>query len=102
MDAHLRVLVGGKAGTTVRVAGPKFYVGRAADCQLRPKDEAISRYHCVLVLDENHAIICDLGSRNGTYVNGERIAAETRLHSGDHLKIGPLEFEVIIPADDTV
>lgn len=100
MDVQLRVLAGGNAGQTVKVVGPKFYIGRSADCQLRAKSDAISRYHCVLVIEDQTLVIGDLGSRNGTYVNGERLAGETRrLQAGDFLKIGPLEFEVLITCD---
>lgn len=41
-------------------------------------------------------IVRDLGSRNGTLVNDERVIGERELAAGDHLKVGPLEFEVLI------
>jgi pSer/pThr/pTyr-binding forkhead associated (FHA) protein len=101
MDVQLKVLAGSSAGTILRVVGPKFYVGRSTECHLRARSDAVSRLHCVLAIDEEQVILCDLHSRNGTYVNGERIAAETRLRSGDHIKIGPLEFEMIIKGDQS-
>jgi pSer/pThr/pTyr-binding forkhead associated (FHA) protein len=99
MDVHLKVLIGGNAGTTIRIVGPKFFIGRSGACQLRPRSEAIGRLHCMLVFYDDYVTVCDLHSRNGTYVNGQRIESETRLESGDHLKIGPLEFEVVIKDD---
>ena len=96
MEVRLKVTAGKHAGQEVRIGVPKFFVGRAEDCQLRPKSDLISRHHCVLLVDDEAAAIRDLGSRNGTYVNDERVNGERTLITGDRLKIGPLEFEVRI------
>lgn len=96
MDLKLKVIVGGNAGQEVRVPGPKFFIGRAEDCHLRPRSDLISRHHCVLILEERLAAVRDFGSKNGTYVNGERVGAERELHDGDVLKVGPLEFHVCL------
>lgn len=94
MEVKLKVLVGSNAGQEIRVPAPKFLIGRAEDCHMRPKSDLISRHHCVLLTEEQVAVIRDLGSRNGTFVNDERIMGERELKAGDRLKIGPLEFEV--------
>jgi len=96
MDLKLKVIVGGNAGQEVRVPGPKFFIGRAEDCHLRPRSDLISRHHCVLILEERMAVVRDFGSKNGTYVNGERVGAERELRDGDVLKVGPLEFHVCL------
>jgi pSer/pThr/pTyr-binding forkhead associated (FHA) protein len=101
MDVHLKVLVGSNAGATVKVVGPRFYVGRSAECHLRPRSDAVGRLHCVVAVYDDCVTVCDLHSRNGTYVNGQRIAHETPLNSGDRLKIGPLEFEIVIRNDNS-
>ncbi|OYV96685.1 MAG: hypothetical protein B7Z73_00315 [Planctomycetia bacterium 21-64-5] len=98
MEVRLKVLVGKNAGQELAVPGPKFFVGRAEDCQLRPRSDLISRHHCVLLIEESFVAIRDFGSKNGTVVNGERIVGERELKQGDHLTIGPLEFEVLLPA----
>jgi pSer/pThr/pTyr-binding forkhead associated (FHA) protein len=49
-----------------------------------------------LILDEANVKIRDLRSKNGTLVNGDSIAGDVELKTGDKLKVGPLEFEVII------
>ena len=93
------ICVGGKhAGQQVPIPGPKFFIGRAEDCHLRPGSELVSRYHAVILVEEGFVVIRDFASKNGTYVNGERIEAERRLKTGEHLKIGPLEFEVHLVA----
>jgi len=89
------IVVGGKsAGRAVPVTGPKFLIGRAPECHLRPQSDRVSRRHAVILLREGAVAVRDLGSSNGTFVNDERIDSERELKTGDHLKIGPLEFEV--------
>jgi pSer/pThr/pTyr-binding forkhead associated (FHA) protein len=94
MEVKLKVLAGAHGGQDVKVAGPKFFIGRAEDCQLRPRSDLISRHHCVIIVEERLVAIRDFGSKNGTYVNGTRVASECELKDGDTLKVGPLEFQV--------
>lgn len=96
MELKLKVLDGKHSGEEVPVAGNKFFVGRAEDCQLRPGSDLVSRHHCVLLIDEGYVGVRDLGSKNGTYVNAEQVTNERELHAGDRLKIGPLEFEIVL------
>jgi pSer/pThr/pTyr-binding forkhead associated (FHA) protein len=94
MNLTLKVMKGRNVGQTVVVSGPKFFIGRAEDCQLKPRSDLISRHHCVLLVEETFVAVRDLGSRNGTFVNGERVTAERELKSGDTLVVGCLEFEI--------
>jgi pSer/pThr/pTyr-binding forkhead associated (FHA) protein len=94
MEVQLVVASGSKAGQVIPVAGPKFIIGRADDCHLKPRSELISRYHCAVISEEGYVAIRDLGSKNGVYLNGERVSMEHELKNGDKLSIGPLEFFV--------
>jgi pSer/pThr/pTyr-binding forkhead associated (FHA) protein len=94
MEVKLVVVSGKKAGEAVPVFGPKFFIGRADDCQLRPHSEMVSRHHCVVILEEGYVGVRDFGSKNGTVVNGEVIRGEQELKNGDRLRVGDLEFEV--------
>lgn len=96
MELKFKVLVGNNVGQEIKIAGPKFFIGRAEDCHLRPRSDLISRHHCVLIVEEKLVAVRDFGSKNGTHVNSERVGAERELKNGDILKIGPLEFEAII------
>ena len=96
MELKLKVVEGKHAGQEIAVAGPKFIIGRDEDCHLRPGSDAVSRHHCVILIDETYAAVRDFGSKNGTYVNGERIVGEQEIKHGDHLKVGPLEFELVV------
>jgi pSer/pThr/pTyr-binding forkhead associated (FHA) protein len=96
MDVRLKVVTGANDGQEIAVPGPKFYVGRAEDCHLRPKSEMVSRHHCALIVEGTTVALRDFGSKNGTFVNGERVGGEQVLSPGDQLTIGPLRFEVVI------
>ncbi len=96
MEIHLKVLVGRHAGQVIRISAPKFLIGRAEDCQLRPHSEMVSRHHCALIIEGDYAEVRDFGSKNGTFVNEERVLPARELKSGDVLRIGPLKFEVAL------
>jgi pSer/pThr/pTyr-binding forkhead associated (FHA) protein len=59
-------------------------------------DDAVSDAHCEILVDGDFIFVRDLGSTNGTYVNGERVM-EAALYTGSCLKIGPVEFELDAP-----
>jgi pSer/pThr/pTyr-binding forkhead associated (FHA) protein len=84
-------------------------IGRRHDCDLRIPLMSVSRRHCQINCNKDTLKIRDLGSHNGTYLNGKRINDETTLRAGDYLKIGPLTFllqidghpkEIVPPAAD--
>jgi DNA-binding winged helix-turn-helix (wHTH) protein len=64
-------------------------VGRAPDATVRIDLFEVSRHHARIVLHPGGATIEDLGSRNGTYLRGERLTAPTELHNGDEVRVGP-------------
>jgi len=96
MDVRLKVLAGANSGQEVKLPAPKFFIGRAEDCHLRPKSDLISRHHCVVLVEDALVAVRDLGSRNGTFVNDEPVAGERELRAGDKLRVGPLQFEIVI------
>lgn len=77
------------------LSGEKTVIGRRQDCQLRIPTKDVSRQHCVLIIDDTSLVAKDLGSSNGTFVNGKRIA-ESELKPGDRLRLGPVTFVVQI------
>jgi len=94
MDVKLIVANGTNVGQKIAVTGPKFFIGRSEECQLRPRSDLVSRHHCAIVLEEGYVGVRDFGSKNGTLVNGEAVRGERELKNGDRLTIGQLEFEV--------
>jgi predicted component of type VI protein secretion system len=99
MDVQLVVAGGSRAGQVIPITAPKFIIGRADDCHLKPRSELISRYHCAVISEEGYVAIRDLGSKNGVYLNGERVSMEHELKNGDKLSVGPLEFFVHLTVD---
>lgn len=96
MKVALKVVGGTRTGQTIPISIPQFMIGRADDCHLKPRSELISRYHCAILTDDGYVAVRDLGSKNGVYVNGQRVSIEQELKNGDQLAIGPLEFEVVL------
>lgn len=96
MQVKLRVIGGKNDGREIPISVPEFVIGRGEGTHLRPQSDLISRKHCALVCQDGKAIIQDFGSRNGTFVNGERVEGERQLKVGDELRVGRLHFEVQI------
>jgi len=95
-QAELRVATGKQMGSVISLPVGKFLVGREEDCHLRPNSDLVSRHHCVFTSDEYSIRLRDLGSTNGTFVNGERIRGQVILKEGDRVVIGKLEFDVVV------
>lgn len=96
LQAELRVLSGKQTGSAIPLPTGKFLIGREEDCHLRPNSDLVSRHHCVFTLDEYGLRLRDLGSTNGSFVNGEKIRGAVVLSAGDSVSIGKLEFQVVI------
>ncbi len=78
---------------------PKNIIGRSSDCDICVAAAHLSRRHAELTVADGVLYVKDLGSANGTYLNGKRIT-EARIKRGDELRFDTLSFGVIGPADD--
>lgn len=88
MNDHLELWV---EGTRERVPleGERLTIGQSASNDLTlPYDRTVSHVHAVLERVAARWCVRDLGSRNGTFVNGERIWGERPLRSGDEIRVG--------------
>jgi pSer/pThr/pTyr-binding forkhead associated (FHA) protein len=112
----ISVLTGPHKNRRFTFEGPvRFTVGRAEGCLIRfsgdNRDLMISRRHCEVKIDPPHAQLRDLGSLNGTYLNGKRLEptkvkatgrasshakllAETLLNDGDVVTLGGMSFRI--------
>ena len=96
MQVRLKVLQGSNAGLEIKITKAEFVIGRKEGCHLRPRSDLISRKHTLIATTKSGVKVRDLKSRNGTFVNDERIEGERELKAGDRLKVGKFEFEVLI------
>jgi diguanylate cyclase (GGDEF)-like protein len=85
--AYLVVLQGTNVGEMHKIEGPELIIGRAASATVRLNDDGISRRHCRVITVGGQVIIEDLGSANGTLVNGEMIQHHA-LKEGDKIRLG--------------
>lgn len=69
-------------------------VGRQQGCQIRIGSSQVSRKHCELFEKHGHLLVKDLGSSNGTIVNGKKIDGQLVLEPGNILQIGAVAFRV--------
>lgn len=100
--AKLLVVQGKQQGLTMQLAHGEYIFGRGAECQIRPNSVWVSRQHCILRVTEKGVLLRDLGSRNGTLVNGLRVVEEKALAAGDQVQVGPLVFELRFDAQATL
>ena len=91
-QALLLVKRGPNAGSTFLLEGGSTAVGRGTDSAVFLDDITVSRVHAVLERrDDGSWFVRDVGSLNGTYVNGEQVD-ETKLASGDEVQIGKFKL----------
>jgi pSer/pThr/pTyr-binding forkhead associated (FHA) protein len=79
----------------------RLTVGRDEACDVAlPRDEEVSRLHAELERVGGHWVLADHGlSRNGTFLNGERLHGEKALHDGDNLRVGATLLEFHAPGE---
>jgi hypothetical protein len=85
---QLTVKTGPTPGQVFFLDKPELSIGREAANELVVSDADVSRKHARFILQGNTYLVEDLGSTNGTFVNGERIAAPVMLVSGDVVQLG--------------
>ena len=69
-------------------------IGRDPDCEVSIPNRFVSSHHARLYPHEGALLIEDLGSKNGTLVNGEPVASARALAAGDRIQVGDTEFVV--------
>jgi diguanylate cyclase (GGDEF)-like protein len=85
--ACLIVMRGFNVGEMYKLGKPELVLGRGQHADVEILDDGISRRHARVRFDDHRVFLADLGSRNGTYVNGERIEREVELQDGDKIQL---------------
>ncbi len=96
MNVKLRIVQGRPQGKSMLFPQGEYVFGRGTECHVRPNSDWVSRQHCLLRITAEGAFLRDLGSRNGTLINGGRFHEERKLQHGDQVQVGPLVFEVLL------
>ena len=76
------------SGQRISLGDRPVTIGRQSDCTIPLNDQNVSRHHAQIIPGRGAYVVADLGSTNGTMVNGTRISADTRLNDGDILSFG--------------
>jgi pSer/pThr/pTyr-binding forkhead associated (FHA) protein len=95
----LVVLTVDASGKKIRLHKPITLVGRAPECGLLLRAADVSKHHCQILIEADRVLVEDLGSANGTHVNGQRIQ-KAILQDGDELRVADHAFRVRIVAGE--
>ena len=88
---RLKIVSGSRSGTTLTFGREPIRVGRSANAEVRfhdTQDAVVSGHHAQIVLERGAYQLLDLGSRNGTWLNGHKLTAKKALRSGDRIVFG--------------
>jgi pSer/pThr/pTyr-binding forkhead associated (FHA) protein len=96
MELKLILAKGEPRGKEIVIARQPTVIGRDPGCDLVLASPKVSRQHCRIDTEGDAIILLDDGSRNGTFVNGQKVTDRTVLSAGDQIVIGPLGFIVEI------
>lgn len=98
MQVFLKIIGGKNDGREIKISVPEFVIGRGDTAHLKPSSDLVSRRHCSIKVVDGKVIVADMGSRNGTFVNGEQLKDEHTAKPGDRIRVGRLQFEIVIDA----
>lgn len=96
IEARLIVTLPSGKTRSFRLTNRSTRIGRGTSNDIKIPLDAVSRAHCEILLDTDAVAVRDMGSANGTQVNGETIRSQTALVNGDVIGVGPMLFVVQI------
>src|SRR5262245_28108934 len=88
-------------GTPIEIVKDLVVIGRKEDCDVRLEHKSVSKLHCVVVKTDGLLLLRDLGSTNGTRVNGTRVRRAALLPN-DQLAIANFKFKIYLGPDEPV
>lgn len=86
-------------GSPIDILKDLIVVGRKDDCDLRLEHKSVSKIHCIIVKTDGLLLLRDLGSTNGTRVNGTRVRRAALLPN-DQISIAHFKFRVFLGPDE--
>ena len=92
---RLAVTAGVGAGRLLDLGEGRFLIGRDASCDLTLDDSKVSGEHAEILRSGDSFVLRDLGSTNGTYVNGGRVREPVALEGGEQLRVGRTQLQMV-------
>ena len=89
---HLRYINKLGIPKDIELTGEPMSIGRSREADIPLLDDKVSRVHCGIRLSEGEFYLKDLKSRNGTFVNGQRVEDTVKLKPGDRIQVGSTVF----------
>jgi pSer/pThr/pTyr-binding forkhead associated (FHA) protein len=89
----MRTLLALSAGPDIPVDRGVVMVGRHPRCDVHLASLRVSRRHCIIAVESGEVVVRDLGSTNGTWVNGRRVAS-ARIRPGDEVWIAHIRYHL--------
>jgi diguanylate cyclase (GGDEF)-like protein len=100
-DRPFLIVIGGASvGEMFAIRQAEIIIGRSRDSNMRFEDEGVSRRHARVTSEAGDVHIEDLGSANGTFVNGDPVRARRALADGDKITLGPITILKFTYSDD--
>ncbi len=85
-----------RPGQEIHLPDGVHLIGRGEECLIRCESPRVSRHHAQVRVTAEAALVEDLGSRNGTWLRGERIRGVSEIRSGDTVRIGPEPVQFVV------
>jgi pSer/pThr/pTyr-binding forkhead associated (FHA) protein/uncharacterized membrane protein YhaH (DUF805 family) len=82
-------------GTVFNLDGAKISIGRDSENDIILKEPSVSGFHANIFIENDDAFFIDLGSTNGSYLNGKKVSKKVKLNAWDKLKLADVDFEII-------
>jgi pSer/pThr/pTyr-binding forkhead associated (FHA) protein len=90
------------AGQRWTIEGDEFIIGRGSDCHIVLPERQVSRHHVRITQENGRFILHDLGSKNGSHLNGKQIEGSAPLQDGDEISIALCVKLVFVGTDATI
>lgn len=90
------------AGERWTIGNDEFLIGRGSDCHIVLPERQVSRHHAKILGESGKYILHDLGSKNGTHLNGNRVKGSIPLRDGDEIQIALRVKLLFIGTDATI
>ncbi|MFP2960522.1 FHA domain-containing protein, partial [Myxococcus sp. 1LA] len=95
MPILLTITQGLQTGRELTFEAAEVNIGRTSENDLVLHDHGVSRRHARIVLRDDKYFVADMGSSNGTVLNGGLLSGEQQLRDGDKIGVGPVEFTFV-------